>query len=107
MPPGSQNPDPNSDPKIGIFQTPFQGHKRDMKLWSLLRFEREHKEVHIRFQTQMGKDYTFLLFPDRNVAKTVPSRAAHTLYEGVPRALKDRWKLSNNGTERAWEGTKK
>ena len=34
VPPSSPNPDPNSDQKIGIlfFHTPFQGHKRDMKL---------------------------------------------------------------------------
>ena len=32
MPPGSPNPDPNSDQKIGIFHTPFQGHKRGVKL---------------------------------------------------------------------------
>ena len=45
VPPGSPNPDPNSDQKIDIFHTPFQGHKCDMKLRSLLRSEREQKDV--------------------------------------------------------------
>ena len=31
VPPGSPNPDPNSDQTIGIFHTPFQGHKCDRK----------------------------------------------------------------------------
>ena len=45
VPPSSPNPAPNSDQKISIFHTPFQGQKCDMKLRSLLRSEREQKDV--------------------------------------------------------------